>query len=145
MNVRLRCKDDLNNGATAIFEHKYRRREKYIYPDLVYIDVVIRTSAERCHAAVSTRVRVRQILISHWRWRLTNKLKFNYTIFRGQSWRSGAKCDCKTDWLWVRSPLEEMKYLLKFIFPFFFLLFCQYEQKSRYYSRIQNGFIKILP
>ena len=24
-----------------------------------------------------------------------------------------------TDWLWVRSPLEEMKYLLKFIFPFF--------------------------
>ena len=26
--------------------------------------------------------------------------------------------DCKTDWLWVRSPLEEMKYLLKCIFPF---------------------------
>ena len=23
-----------------------------------------------------------------------------------------------TDWLWVRSPLEEMKYLFKFIFPF---------------------------
>ena len=23
----------------------------------------------------------------------------------------------KTDWLWVQSPLEEMKYLLKFIFP----------------------------
>ena len=22
------------------------------------------------------------------------------------------------DWLWVRYPLEEMKYLLKFIFPF---------------------------
>ena len=22
------------------------------------------------------------------------------------------------DWLWVRSPLEEMKYLLKVIFPF---------------------------
>ena len=37
---------------------------------------------------------------------------------RDQSWRSGTKCDCKTDWLWVRSPLEEMKYLLKFIFPF---------------------------
>ena len=37
---------------------------------------------------------------------------------RGQSWRSGTKCDCKTDWLWVRSSLEEMKYLLKFIFPF---------------------------
>ena len=26
--------------------------------------------------------------------------------------------DCKIDWLWVRSPLEEMKYLLKFIFLF---------------------------
>ena len=23
-----------------------------------------------------------------------------------------AQCDCRTDWLWVRSPLEEMKYLL---------------------------------
>ena len=30
----------------------------------------------------------------------------------------GTKCDCKLDWLWVRYPLEEMKYLLKFIFPF---------------------------
>ena len=39
-------------------------------------------------------------------------------LCRGPSWRSGTKCDCKTDWLWVRSPLEEMKYLLKFIFPF---------------------------
>ena len=36
----------------------------------------------------------------------------------GQSWRRGTKRDCKTEWLWVRSPLEEMKYLLKFIFPF---------------------------
>ena len=38
----------------------------------------------------------------------------------GQWWRSGTRCGCKTDWLWVRSPLEEMKYLLKFkyIFPF---------------------------
>ena len=35
-----------------------------------------------------------------------------------QSWRRDTKCDCKTDGLWVRSPLEEMKYLLKFIFPF---------------------------
>ena len=43
---------------------------------------------------------------------------FSIFIIRGQSWRSGTKCDCKTDWLWVRSPLEEMKYLLKFIFPF---------------------------
>ena len=31
------------------------------------------------------------------------------------SWRGGIKCDCKTDSLWVRSPLEEIKY---FIFPF---------------------------
>ena len=28
------------------------------------------------------------------------------------------KCDCKTDWLWVRSPLEEMEYLFTFIFLF---------------------------
>ena len=28
------------------------------------------------------------------------------------------KCGCKTDWLLVRSPLEEMKYLLTFIFSF---------------------------
>ena len=41
-----------------------------------------------------------------------------FFILWGQSWRIGTKCDCKTDWLWVRSPLEEMKYLLKFIFPF---------------------------
>ena len=47
------------------------------------------------------------------------KLIQTYNIFhRDQSWRSGTRCDCKTDWLWVRSPLEEMKYLLKFIFPF---------------------------
>ena len=41
-----------------------------------------------------------------------------YCIFRGQSWRRGTRCDCKTNWLWVRSLLEEMKYLLKFIFKF---------------------------
>ena len=29
-----------------------------------------------------------------------------------------AQSDCKIDWLWVRSPLEEVKYLFKFIFPF---------------------------
>ena len=39
-------------------------------------------------------------------------------MYIGQSWRWSTKCDCKTDWLWVRSPLEDMKYLLKFIFPF---------------------------
>ena len=33
--------------------------------------------------------------------------------FKGQSWRSGTRCDYKTDW--VRSSLEEIKYL----FPFF--------------------------
>ena len=37
-----------------------------------------------------------------------------YETSRGR----GTKCDYKTDWLWVRSLLEEMKYLLKFIFPF---------------------------
>ena len=32
---------------------------------------------------------------------------------------SGAQsCDSKRDRLWVRSLLEEMKYLLRFIFPF---------------------------
>ena len=40
----------------------------------------------------------------------------NYML-RGQSWRRGTKCDCKTDCLWVRSPLEEMKYLLKHAMP----------------------------
>ena len=35
-----------------------------------------------------------------------------------QSWRRGTKCDCKTDGLWVRSRLEEIIYLLKFIFSF---------------------------
>ena len=32
--------------------------------------------------------------------------------------RHEERCGCKTDWLWVRSSLEEMKYLLKFRFPF---------------------------
>ena len=35
-----------------------------------------------------------------------------------QSWRRGTKCDCRIDWLWVRSPLKEMKYLFTFIFSF---------------------------
>ena len=53
------------------------------------------------------------------------KLKKRYYLIlqylspvRGQSWRRGTECDCKIDCLWVQSPLEEMKYLLKFIFPF---------------------------
>ena len=38
--------------------------------------------------------------------------------FYNMTTRTIHRCDCKTDWLWVRSPLEEMKYLLKVIFPF---------------------------
>ena len=41
-----------------------------------------------------------------------------WKLLGGQWWRSGTRYDCKTDWLWVRSPLEEIKYLFKFIFPF---------------------------
>ena len=37
---------------------------------------------------------------------------------RGQSWRRGTKCDCKIDWLWVRSPFDEIKYLFTFIYSF---------------------------
>ena len=51
-------------------------------------------------------------------------IQFNIIIFFyllidfGASRGAGAKSDCKTDWLWVRTPLEEMRYLFKFIFPF---------------------------
>ena len=38
--------------------------------------------------------------------------------FWGQLWRKGTKCDCKHDWLWIRTPLNEMKYLFKFKFSF---------------------------
>ena len=38
--------------------------------------------------------------------------------FRDQSWRRNTKCDCKIDWLWVRTPPEEIKYLFTFIFSF---------------------------
>ena len=30
----------------------------------------------------------------------------------GQSWRRGTNCNCTRDKLWVRFPLEEMKYLI---------------------------------
>ena len=43
---------------------------------------------------------------------LCTVLLFNW----GRSWRGGTKCDCKIDSLWVRSPLEEMKYLFIYIF-----------------------------
>ena len=46
-------------------------------------------------------------------------IKSNIKIRGGRSWRRGTKCDCNIDWLWVRSPLEEVKYLFTFIFPFF--------------------------
>ena len=44
----------------------------------------------------------------------------NATLYKPPSafCRRGTKCDCKIDWMWVRSLLEEMKYLLKFILPF---------------------------
>ena len=67
---------------------------------------------------------------------------------RGQSWRSDTKCDCKIDWLWVPSPLEEMKYLLKFIFPFLRsgveakrgIEFCHSTRKaSRIRQKVGNG------
>ena len=54
--------------------------------------------------------------IFHW-CNITYKILIMKTYkYFGQSWRSGTKCDCKTDWLWVRSLLEEIKYLFKFIF-----------------------------
>ena len=42
-----------------------------------------------------------------------------------QSW-CRREYDCKRDWLWIRSPLEEVKYLCKFIFSF---LHCGVEAK----------------
>ena len=50
--------------------------------------------------------------------RENNNNTVNIQKATGQSWRRGTECDCKINWLWVRSPLEEMKFLLKFIFPF---------------------------
>ena len=46
-------------------------------------------------------------------WKLLQFLHFHHTKYEASR---GA--DCKTDWLWVRSPFEEKKYLLKFIFKF---------------------------
>ena len=43
-------------------------------------------------------------------------ISFIFISVSDQSWRRNTKCDCKRDWLWVGSPLEEMKYLFKFIF-----------------------------
>ena len=35
---------------------------------------------------------------------------------QGPDVTQGHKCDCKREWFCVRSPLEEIKYLFKFIF-----------------------------
>ena len=64
---------------------------------------------------------------------------------------SGRKCDCKTDWLWVRFPLEAMKYLLKSIFPFLHtgveakrgVEFCHSTRNaSRIWQKVGNGVSK---
>ena len=69
-------------------------------------------------------------------------------LYRSQLWRSGTKCDCKTDWLWGRFPLKEMKYLLKFIFPFLRsgveatrgVEFCHSTRNaSRIQQKVENG------
>ena len=44
----------------------------------------------------------------------TETIENKQNITWGQSWRRGT-CDCKIDWLWIRSPLEEMKYLFTFL------------------------------
>ena len=49
---------------------------------------------------------------------IINLVIIYFYITRGQSWRGGTQCDGKIDWLWVRSLLEEMKYLFTFIFSF---------------------------
>ena len=58
------------------------------------------------------------------------------------------KCDCKTEWLWVRSLLEEMKYLFNFLFSFFrhgveakrSVEFCQSARNaSRIRQKVGNG------
>ena len=66
------------------------------------------------------RVMTREVDPAHKFWlvvirKIKNKIK-NYQSNRGQSWRRGTKCGCKIDWLWVRSPLDEKKYLFTFIF-----------------------------
>ena len=45
-------------------------------------------------------------------------ISFSYIGITFYTSRRGTKCDCKIDCLWVRSPLEEMKYLFKFIYSF---------------------------
>ena len=52
----------------------------------------------------------------------------------------GTKCDCKRDWLWVRFPLDEIKYLFKFILPISFLKFRHSTcNVSRIRRKVGNG------
>ena len=72
---------------------------------------------------ILNKIKCLHVLYVNW---CKKKIAYKNNIFAinniwGQSWCRGTKCDCKTDWLWVRSPLEEMKYLLKFIF----ILWCR--------------------
>ena len=50
---------------------------------------------------------------------ITGNTNSIYTfLFFEASRGAGAKCDCKIDWLWVRFPFGEMKYLFTLIFSF---------------------------
>ena len=78
------------------------------YPIVLWVVTVnginmIRTNLYRTRRKVILRIHLKKVL---------------WVSIIGQSWRSGTKYDCKNDCMWVRFPLEEMKYLLKFIFPF---------------------------
>ena len=77
------------------------------------IDDVITLKSPRSY----DHVKIQSIFfISH---KLTRIIfKWFSIITWGQSWRRGRKCDCKIDCLWVRSPLEEVKYLFTFISSF---------------------------
>ena len=57
-------------------------------------------------------------------------------------------CNCKTDWLWVRYPLEEVKYSFTFIFSFLRsgaeakrgVKFCHLTRNaSRIRQKVRNG------
>ena len=61
---------------------------------------------------------------------------------------AGTNCDCKINWLWVYSPLEEMKYLFKCTFPVLYpgvkvkcgVEFCHLTHNaSRIQGKVRNG------
>ena len=73
-----------------------------------------------------------QSVLIHWLWiqswvMMGSALRRSDIIFillhRGQSWRRGTKCDCKIDWLWTRSSLEELNEI--FFFHIFALVWRQ--------------------